>query len=93
MRPIATEDRYQKLLAVADAVEPLGRFRCVLALARECGRRINAIVNLRASDVLLSPEQMVTALAAIGRRSSGPITGRTARSACARSTTRWAMRP
>jgi len=66
MRPIATEDRYQKLLAVADAVEPLGRFRCVLALARECGRRINAIVNLRASDVLLSPEQMVTALAAIG---------------------------
>ena len=50
MRPIATEDRYQKLLEVADAVEPLGRFRCVLALARECGRRINAIVNLRASD-------------------------------------------
>ena len=62
MRPIASEDRYQKLLEVADAVEPLGRFRCVLALARECGRRINAIVNLRASDVLLSPQQIEIAL-------------------------------
>jgi hypothetical protein len=53
-------------LEVADAVEPLGRFRCVLALARECGRRINAIVNLRATDVLLSPEQIEIALAAVG---------------------------
>jgi hypothetical protein len=66
LRPVATEERYGKLLRVADAAEPLGRFRCVLSLARECGRRINAIVNLRASDVLLSTEQIVTALAAIG---------------------------
>ena len=54
MRPVATEERYQRLLEVADEVESLGRFRCVLSLARECGRRINAIVNLRATDVLLS---------------------------------------
>ena len=49
------------------AVEPLGRFRCVVALARETGGRINAIVNLRASDVLLSREQMVTVLASVGQ--------------------------
>jgi len=54
----------KKLLKVADAVEPLGMARCVLSLARECGRRINAIVNLRATDVLLSREQI--ALAAVG---------------------------
>jgi integrase len=66
LRPVATEDRYQKLLEVADSVEPLGRFRCVLALARETGRRINAIVNLRATDVLLSREQIEIALASVG---------------------------
>lgn len=66
MRPIATEERYQKLLEVADRAEPLGRFRCVLSLARECGRRINAIVNLRANDVLVSSEQIVASLVAIG---------------------------
>jgi hypothetical protein len=52
---------------VADAVEPLGRFRRVLALARESGRQINTIVSLRASDVLISREQIVIALAAIGQ--------------------------
>jgi hypothetical protein len=66
MRPVATEERYQKLFKVADAVEPLGRFRCVLSLARECGRRINAIVNLSAADVLLSREQIEISLAAVG---------------------------
>jgi len=66
MRPVATDERYRKLLEVADEVEPLGRFRCVLSLARECGRRINAIVNLRPTDVLLSCEQIEIALAAVG---------------------------
>jgi integrase len=65
-RPLATEDRYQKLLEVADRAEPEGRLRLLLALARHTGRRINALANLRASDVLLSRDQMVTALAAIG---------------------------
>jgi integrase len=67
LRPVATEERYQALLKVADAVEPLGRFRCVLALARETGRRLNAIVSLRAVDVLLSREQIIIALAAVGQ--------------------------
>jgi len=65
-RPLATEERYQKLLEVADRAEPEGRLRLLLALARHTGRRINALANLRASDVLLSRDQMVTALAMIG---------------------------
>lgn len=65
-RPIATEARYQALVAVADRAEPSGRFRLVLALARFTGRRVNALVHLRASDVLLSREQIIVALAALG---------------------------
>jgi integrase len=65
-RPIATEARYRALLAVADTVEPSGRFRCVLTLARMTGRRIAAICQLRRSDVLLSVSEMRRALAAGG---------------------------
>ena len=38
----------------------------MLSLARETGRRINAIVNLRPTDVLLSRERIEIALASIG---------------------------
>jgi integrase len=65
-RPLATEERYTALLAVADKADPQGRLRLLLALARHTGRRINALANLRATDVLLSREQMVTALAEVG---------------------------
>jgi integrase len=65
-RPVATEARYQALLAVADRAEPTGRFRCVLTIARTTGRRIAAICALQRSDVLLSPDQMRRALAAAG---------------------------
>lgn len=65
-RPIATEARYRALLAVADTVEPSGRFRCVLTLARATGRRIGAICSLRRSDVLRSAAEMRRALAAAG---------------------------
>jgi hypothetical protein len=53
-RPLATEERYQKLLEVADRAKPEGRLRLLLTLARHTGRRINALANLRASYVLLS---------------------------------------
>jgi hypothetical protein len=66
-RPIATEERYQKLLKVAAAAEPTGRFRCVLVLARETGRRINAICQVGLRDVLTTPEQMTAALAEVGQ--------------------------
>ncbi len=65
-RPIATEERYRKLLAKADAAEPTGRFRLVLTLARETGRRINSICKLSVRDVLLSRDQLLTALGAAG---------------------------
>jgi integrase len=65
-RPLATEDRFRALLEVAARVEPTGRFRLLLSLARYTGRRINALANLRASDVLLSREQMIIALADVG---------------------------
>jgi integrase len=66
-RPVATEARYRKLLAVADAVEPLGRFRCLLVLARTTGRRINALCALKASEVLRTRESVEAALAATGQ--------------------------
>ncbi len=65
-RPIANEARYQALVAVADTAEPSGRFRCILALARTTGRRIRAILELKASDVLLSRDAMRRALAQYG---------------------------
>ena len=71
-RPVATEERYQALLEVADVVEALGRFRCVLALAREAGRRINAIVSLRASDVVLDASRSSSPWPRSASRPRGP---------------------
>lgn len=65
-RPVATPERYEQLLAVAPRVDPRGRFRCILALARHTGRRINAICELRASDFLRTREQLLGALGAAG---------------------------
>jgi integrase len=65
-RPIATEARFLELLKVADKAEPTGRFRCLLTLARETGRRINAICQLARPDVLLTVPQMTAALADAG---------------------------
>ncbi|MHB1863401.1 MAG: tyrosine-type recombinase/integrase [Gemmatimonadaceae bacterium] len=65
-RPVATEARYLALVAVADQVEQRGRFRAVLALARHTGRRISAICQLRASDVLRSRDQVLGALGSAG---------------------------
>jgi integrase len=66
-RPIASEERYRRTLAKADTVDPTGRLACLLALARYTGRRINAICQLRASDLLLSPATVERTLAATGR--------------------------
>lgn len=65
-RPIATEDRFRLTLAKADQVDPMGRFRTLLILARHTGRRISAMCQLRASDVLLSQAAMQRALGAAG---------------------------
>jgi integrase len=65
-RPVASEERFQRTLAQCDAVDPSGRLRCMLALARYTGRRENAICHLRASDVLLTRDAVLGALAALG---------------------------
>ncbi|MGK7312542.1 MAG: tyrosine-type recombinase/integrase [Candidatus Longimicrobiales bacterium M2_2A_002] len=66
-QPRISEDRYRKLLAVADEVDPEGRFRTLLVLAWHTGRRITAMTHLRASDVLLTKDAMRNALAEAGR--------------------------
>jgi hypothetical protein len=65
-RPIASHERYVRTLEHADAVDPNGRLRCVLAFARYTGRRESAIIPLNASDILLTPERIRSALAAAG---------------------------
>jgi integrase len=66
-RPIANQERYALTLAQADAIDPQGRLRLALTLARETGRRQNAILQLRASDVLLSQASVERALAEAGK--------------------------
>ena len=65
-RPVASHERYVKTLANADQVDPRGRLRCILALARYAGRREGAIYALRASDVLRSPQAVRAAIADAG---------------------------
>lgn len=65
-RPIASHERYTLTSAQAGKVDPKGRLRAILALARYTARRESAITELRADDVLLSRERIVAALAAEG---------------------------
>jgi integrase len=69
-RPKASVDRYLRTLAQTDAVDPYGRLRLILALARYTGRRESAIIQLRASDVLLSRRSIARVLAAAGKDES-----------------------
>lgn len=65
-RPVATHTRYLETVKHCDAVDPRGRLRAILALARYTGRRESAILSLNASDVLLSKDRITRALAAAG---------------------------
>jgi integrase len=65
-RPVASEDRYRKTLEQAAIVDPTGRLELLLPLARYTGRRINAILQLRAADLLLSDAAVRRELAAAG---------------------------
>jgi integrase len=66
-RPIATEERYGKLFGKGGPGRvhgpvPFGAH----ALARETGRRINSICKLSVRDILLSRDQLLTALGSAG---------------------------
>jgi hypothetical protein len=65
-RPVASHDRFVRTLDQTDRVDPLGRLRLALIVARYTARRIDAILHLSASDLLLSPERIRAALAAAG---------------------------
>lgn len=65
-RPITSEERYRKTIAKADKVDPKGRLRAQLALARYTGRRIAAICHLRVSDILMGVQDVEAALAERG---------------------------
>jgi hypothetical protein len=65
-RPVAARDRYEVTQAHTDSVDPRGRLRCVLALARYTARRESAICCLKASDLLLSHARVRVALASSG---------------------------
>jgi hypothetical protein len=66
-RPIVSEEEYRLTLAKADEPDPTGRLARLLALARCTGRRITAIGELRASDVLLSADTLARVLPRPGR--------------------------
>ena len=51
-RPVASHQRFLETLKHVDTVDPTGRLRCTLILARYTGRRESAICHLRASDFL-----------------------------------------
>ncbi len=65
-RPVASHDRFMKTLEQADQVDPAGRLACMLSLARYTGRRESSICQLRADDVLRTPEAVRSVLAALG---------------------------
>ena len=69
-RPVASRERFERLLGVSDQVDNRGQFRANLVVAWHTGRRIGAIVHLKASDLLLSPGRVRQALAASGRDES-----------------------
>jgi len=66
-RPVATRRRFEKLVEQADGLDASGAFRVMLNLGWYTGRRLGSIVGLRASDILLSAEQVSRALADSGR--------------------------
>ena len=65
-KPIASHERYTRTQEHTDAVDPAGRIRCILALARLTGRRESAICGLRVNDVLRDDAAVVKELAEAG---------------------------
>jgi len=65
-RPVASHQRFLDTLAMVDEVDPAGRLRCMLALARYTGRRESAICQVRVSDILKTARDVQRALAAQG---------------------------
>ena len=65
-KPVASEERYTRTQEHTDTVDPNGRLRCILALARFTGRRESAICGLRVNDVLRDNAAVAKELAGAG---------------------------
>ena len=65
-RPVASHQRFTETLEHVDQVDPKGRLRAILSLARYTGRRAEAICSLLVSDLLRDADQVRAALAAEG---------------------------
>lgn len=62
LRKRATTERFAATLEQAGAVDPRGRLAAMLVIARYTARRVNAICQLRASDLLFSRDRILAAL-------------------------------
>ena len=65
-KPVASHERYARTQEHTDAVDPTGRLRCILALARFTGRRESAICGLGTTDVLRDQAAVTQELAGAG---------------------------
>jgi integrase len=65
-RPVASAERFRKLVEVAGEADASGQLRAMLALAYFSARRISAICHLRVADLLLTRAQVRAAAAALG---------------------------
>ena len=65
-RPVASHQRFLSTLEHVDTVDHDGRVRCILSLLRYTGRRLGAVCELRANDVLRTTDDVRTALAGAG---------------------------
>ena len=72
-RPQASHHRFLATMEVADEVDPMGRLRAMLALARFTGRRVRSICNLRADDLLRDEEVVGLSLASLGLDESAAV--------------------
>jgi hypothetical protein len=70
LRPRASRERFDATLAKADEVDATGRFRLALTIARYTARRVDAVLHLRASDLLLTEARARAALANAGQDES-----------------------
>ena len=57
-RPVASHQRFTRTLEHVDHVDPEGRLRAILSLARYTGRRADAICSLQVSDLLRDLDQV-----------------------------------
>lgn len=64
--PVASHQRCLATMGHVDTVDPMGRLRAIFSLARRTGWRESAICELRADDILLSPDRVRAAPAGAG---------------------------